>query len=146
VQYSDYPAYRRLLDKGEISLSKVVEHFLQRIEELKHLNVFLEVYADEAKQRAEVISKKIESGKAGRLAGMVIGLKDIIAHKDHGIQCGSNILDGFISQFTATAVQRLLDEDAIIIGRQNCDEFGMGSSTEKSAFGPTLNYANPHNL
>jgi aspartyl-tRNA(Asn)/glutamyl-tRNA(Gln) amidotransferase subunit A len=146
VQYSDYPAYRRLLDKGEISLSKVVEHFLQRIEELKHLNVFLEVYADEAKQRAEVISKKIESGKAGRLAGMVIGLKDIIAHKDHGIQCGSNILDGFISQFTATAVQRLLDEDAIIIGRQNCDEFGMGSSTEKSAFGPTLNYANPHKV
>lgn len=140
MQYTDYLAYRSSLDKGEISLPEVVENFLRRIETLKHLNVFLEVYADEARQQAQIISDKIKSGTAGKLAGMVIGLKDIIAHKDHGIQCGSKILDGFISQFTATAVQRLLDEDVIIIGRQNCDEFGMGSSTEKSAFGPTLNF------
>ncbi|MGB3848944.1 MAG: Asp-tRNA(Asn)/Glu-tRNA(Gln) amidotransferase subunit GatA, partial [Tunicatimonas sp.] len=59
------------------------------------------------------------------------------------VQAGSRILDGVRSQFTATAVQRVIDEDAIIIGHQNCDEFAMGSSTENSAFGPTLNGANP---
>ncbi len=72
---------------------------------------------------------------------MVIGLKDVICLKDHGLQAGSRILDGFESQFTGTPIQKLLDEDAIIIGRQNCDEFAMGSSTENSAFGPTLNDA-----
>lgn len=140
MQYSDYPSFRNQLISGESDLVEVVEHFLERIESLKHLNVFLEVYAAEARQRAQLISEKLKNGTAGKLAGMVIGLKDIIAYKDHGIQCGSRILDGFISQFSATAVQRLIDEDAIIIGRQNCDEFGMGSSNEKSAFGPTLNY------
>lgn len=142
VQYSDYPSFRNQLISGESDLVQVVNHFLERIQSLSHLNVFLEVYADEARARARQVSEKLKNGTAGRLAGMVIGLKDIIAYKDHGIQCGSRILDGFISQFSATAVQRLLDEDAIIIGRQNCDEFGMGSSTEKSAFGPTLNYLN----
>ena len=73
------------------------------------------------------------------MAGLVIGLKDMLCYKDHLVQAGSKILDGFESQFNGTAVQRLLDEDAIIIGRQNCDEFGMGSSNENSAFGPVQN-------
>lgn len=97
------------------------------------------MYAQEALDRAADIDKKIKSGTAGKLAGMVVGLKDVLCYKDHPIQGGSKILDGFVSQFTATAVQRLLDEDAIIIGRQNCDEFAMGSSNENSAFGPALN-------
>lgn len=142
MQYSDYPSYRKSLESGQISLLEVIDSFLNRIKEFNHLNVFLEVYGDEAKQQALLISEKIKNGTAGKLAGMVIGVKDIIAYKNHGIQCGSKILDGFKSQFTATAIQRILDEDAIIIGRQNCDEFGMGSSTEKSAFGPTLNFLN----
>jgi aspartyl-tRNA(Asn)/glutamyl-tRNA(Gln) amidotransferase subunit A len=91
---------------------------------------------------AELIQNKIENGTSGRLAGMVIGIKDVLAYKNHGLQSGSKILEGFKSQFTATAIQRLIDEDAIIIGRQNCDEFAMGSSNENSAFGPTLNFAN----
>jgi len=62
-----------------------------------------------------------------------------LCYADHRLQGGSEILDGFESQFTGTAIQRLIDEDAIIIGRQNCDEFAMGSSNENSAFGPTLN-------
>jgi aspartyl-tRNA(Asn)/glutamyl-tRNA(Gln) amidotransferase subunit A len=140
MQYSDYPDFRKRLFAGEMNLTDVVEHFLARIDELAHLNVFLEVYADEARQKAIEISEKIRNGNAGRLAGMVIGLKDIIAYKDHGLQCGSKILDGFVSQFSATAVQRLINEDVIIIGRQNCDEFGMGSANENSAFGPTLNF------
>jgi aspartyl-tRNA(Asn)/glutamyl-tRNA(Gln) amidotransferase subunit A len=70
---------------------------------------------------------------------MVLGIKDLLCYKDHVSQAGSKILNGFESQFNATAVQRVLDEDAIIIGRQNCDEFGMGSTNENSAFGACLN-------
>ena len=112
---------------------------LNAIEVNKHLNAFLTVYADEALTRATEIDAKTKAGKAGKLAGLVLGIKDVIAYKDHPLQGASKILDGFQSQYSATAVERLIDEDAIIIGRQNCDEFGMGSSTENSAFGPTLN-------
>lgn len=125
-----------------ITCVAIVSHFLQRIEELNPtLNVFLEVYTEEAKAQAVEIDKKIKKGTAGRLAGMVIGIKDVLAYKDHGLQAASKILTGFKSQFTATAIQRLLNEDAIIIGRQNCDEFAMGSANENSAFGATRNFA-----
>ena len=103
------------------------------------MNVFLTVYSEESLLRAQEIDEKIKNGSAGRLAGLVVGLKDVLCHEHHPLQAGSKILDGFKSQFNATAVQRLLDEDAIIIGRQNCDEFAMGSSNENSAFGPVLN-------
>ena len=103
------------------------------------MNVFLTVYSEESLLRAQEIDRKIKNGSAGRLAGLVVGLKDVLCHRDHALQAGSKILNGFKSQFNATAVQRLLDEDAIIIGRQNCDEFAMGSSNENSAFGPVLN-------
>ena len=103
------------------------------------MNVFLSVYAEESLLRAAQIDQKIKDGTAGKLAGLVVGLKDVLCHLDHPLQAGSKILTGFKSQFNATVVQRLLDEDAIIIGRQNCDEFAMGSSNENSAFGPVLN-------
>jgi aspartyl-tRNA(Asn)/glutamyl-tRNA(Gln) amidotransferase subunit A len=73
---------------------------------------------------------------------MVIGLKDNLCYKDHKVSASSKILEGFESLFTATAVQRLIDEDAVIIGRLNCDEFAMGSSNENSAFGPVRNNLN----
>ena len=139
--YENFKKYQSQIKHGEISLLKTVEDFLERIEEHKDLNVFLEVYADEAIADAKVIEEKIKNGRGGKLAGMVIGIKDVLAYKNHGLQAGSRILDGFKSQFTATAVQRLIDEDAIIIGRQNCDEFAMGSSNENSAFGPVKNFA-----
>ncbi len=104
-----------------------------------HLNAFLTVYGEEALSRAATIDKKIAEGKAGRLAGLVLGIKDVFAYTDHPLNAASKILGDFKSQYTATALQRALDDDAIIIGRQNCDEFGMGSSTENSSFGPVLN-------
>ena len=73
---------------------------------------------------------------------MVIGNKDVLCYKDHGLSSSSKILEGFKSQFTASAIQKLIDEDVIIIGRQNCDECTMGSSNESSAFGAVLNAAN----
>lgn len=127
---------------GAVSCRSLVAYYLKNIEEKNAiLNAFVAVYEDEACQRAEEIDKKIAAGTAGRLAGMVLGIKDVLCYKDHGLQAGSKILEGFVSQFTATAVQRVLDEDAIIIGRQNCDEFAMGSSNENSAFGIVRNAA-----
>ena len=118
-------------------------HYLSNIKANTHLNVFLEVYEAEALARAEEIDRKFAAGTQGRLAGMVVGIKDVISHRDHRLRAGSRILEGFVAQFDATAVQRLLAEDAIIIGRQNCDEFAMGSSNENSAYGPVRNAADP---
>jgi len=129
------------LQHGKISCEDLVRHHLTNIEAKSHLNAFLSVYEQEALSRAAEVDEKIKNGKAGKLAGLVVGLKDVLAYKDHPLQASSHILDGFISQFNGTAVQRLLDEDAIVIGRQNCDEFAMGSSNENSAFGPVLNDA-----
>lgn len=129
------------MKSGTASCSQVVSACLDNIKKHAHLNAFLETYPQEALERAKAIDQKIANGTAGRLAGMVIGLKDMLCYRDHCIQAGSRILEGFESQINSTAVQRLLAEDAIIIGRQNCDEFGMGSSNENSAFGPTLNGA-----
>ncbi|MFN8346517.1 MAG: Asp-tRNA(Asn)/Glu-tRNA(Gln) amidotransferase subunit GatA [Spirosomataceae bacterium] len=130
------------LRAGTVSCRQLVAYYLKNIEEKNPvLNAFVAVYEEEARRRAGEIDQKIAAGTAGRLAGLVLGIKDVLCYKDHGLQAGSNILDGFVSQFTATAVQRILDEDAIIIGRQNCDEFAMGSSNENSAFGVVRNAA-----
>jgi aspartyl-tRNA(Asn)/glutamyl-tRNA(Gln) amidotransferase subunit A len=132
---------QKRLKEGTLTCVEQVHFHLDNIARKRHLNAFLTVYSEEALERASMIDEKIKLGTAGKLAGLVVGLKDVLAYKDHPLQAGSRILDGFISQFNATAVQRLLDEDAIIIGRQNCDEFAMGSSNENSAFGPVLNDA-----
>ncbi|MDP3684824.1 MAG: amidase family protein, partial [Ignavibacteria bacterium] len=116
-----------------------VQEFLSRIEERKNLNAFNSIFAEEVLQRAEEVQKKIACGSAGRLAGMVIAIKDVLAIKDKPLTCSSKILENFTSLYTATAVQKLIDEDAIIIGKTNCDEFAMGSSNENSAFGAVKN-------
>lgn len=126
------------LKEGAISCASLVDHYLEKIEANKHLNAFLEVYTD-AKERAVEIDAKVQNGTAGKLAGMVVGLKDNICYTDHGVTAASKILDGFKSVYDATVVERLLAEDAIVIGRLNCDEFAMGSSNENSSLGNVLN-------
>jgi len=132
-------SYHLALKEGTTTVRKTVEAFLARIEETKDLNAYLAVYSDEALERADAIDKKLSAGNAGRLAGVVVGIKDNICYEGHGVQGASKILDGFESLYSATAVEKLLAEDAIIIGRLNCDEFAMGSSNENSAFGNVLN-------
>ena len=132
--------------EGIIDCTQLVDYYLKNIRDKAYLNAFLEVYEDEAKQQALLVDEKIRSGKAGKLAGMVLGIKDVLCYKDHSLQCSSRILNNFKSQFTATAIQRLLDEDVIIIGRINCDEFAMGSSNENSAFGPVRNEIDPERV
>lgn len=136
--YGSFREIRNDLQSGILSCRDLVKRHLSNIHEKAHLNVFLSVYEEEALKRAGEIDRKISENTAGKLAGLVVGIKDVLAYKDHPLQAASRMLEGFTSQYTATAVQRLLDEDAIIIGRQNCDEFAMGSSTENSAFGPVL--------
>ncbi len=140
-QYLNFFDIQKDLKEGTLTCVERVQFHLDNITRKQHLNAFLSVYSEEALAQASEIDKKIKAGTAGKLAGLVVGIKDVLAYKNHPLQAGSKILDGFISQFNATAVQRLLNEDAIIIGRQNCDEFAMGSSNENSAFGPVLNDA-----
>jgi aspartyl-tRNA(Asn)/glutamyl-tRNA(Gln) amidotransferase subunit A len=121
----------------------VVEYYLQQANAHSDLNAFLELYPDEALAAAEQQDKLLGVGKAGRLAGMVIALKDVICYKDHGVSSSSRILSGFHSMYNATVTERLLAEGAIIIGRTNCDEFAMGASNENSAYGPVKNAADP---
>ena len=123
--------------------AQAVEQFLAKIDQTKDLNIFLEVWADEARTQAAQVDEKIAAGTAGSLAGMVIALKDNICYRGHKVSAASKILDGFESQFSATAVERLLAADAVLIGRTNCDEFAMGSGNENSAFGPTKNPHDP---
>jgi aspartyl-tRNA(Asn)/glutamyl-tRNA(Gln) amidotransferase subunit A len=130
------------LGNGIIDLPGLVSSYLEKIEARKNLNAFLEVWGEESLRRANEIQQKIVAGKHGKLAGMVLAIKDNICFKDHRVSASSKILGGFESLFSSTVVERLLAEDAIIIGRTNCDEFAMGSSTENSAFGPTLNPLN----
>ncbi len=139
LPYSDQKEKLNKIKSGKLSLKENIESFLQRIEENKKLNAFNFVLDNEAKADAERIEQKIKAGKAGRLAGMVIAVKDVLSIKDKPTTCSSDILRSFTSVYTATAVQKLIDEDAIIIGKTNCDEFAMGSSNENSAFGPVLN-------
>lgn len=142
-----YSEIRNSLFQGTLSCVDLVKQYLSRIDALnEQLNVFLDVYSEEALDAARLIDQKIKEGNAGKLAGMVVGLKDLLCYQDHGAQAGSQILNGFKSTFSATVVQRLISEDAIIIGRQNCDEFGMGSTNENSSFGPVLNYMNTNHV
>lgn len=132
-------SYQQALKDGTTTAKQTVETFLDKIDSNKHLNAFLEVYAEEALARAEEIDRKIQTGTVGELAGVVVGIKDNICYQGHVSQGSSKILQGFESLYSSTAVGRLLAADAIIIGRLNCDEFAMGSSNENSAFGNVLN-------
>ncbi len=136
--YRSFAEVKTALASGETVLD-IVNGYLETIRQHSDLNAFLEVFEESAKQQAKLVDQKRLNGEAGRLAGMVIGLKDNLCYSGHKVSASSKILEGFESIYTATAVQRLIDEDAVIIGRLNCDEFAMGSSNENSAFGPVKN-------
>ena len=138
-RFISFDEIKKSLEKKETDCRAIVNHYLQNIKTKAHLNAFVEVYEHSALEQADKIDQKISEGKAGKLAGMVIGIKDVLCYAGHESNASSKILKGFESQFTTTAIQRLIDEDAIILGRLNCDEFGMGSSNENSAHGKVLN-------
>lgn len=133
-------AFHRSLGEEPDGCCRAVVHYLDRIEAHRNLNAFLEVYAEEALERAKALDEKRRSGAGlGRLHGVVIALKDVISYRGHRLTAGSKILADFTAIYHATVVEKLLAEDAIIIGRNNCDEFAMGSTNENSAYGKVLN-------
>jgi len=140
--YSTLQNLQKSLFAGHTSCLDIVSNFLQKIEEQKHLNIFLEVFTQESISLAKKIDKKIKNNSGGKLAGLVLGIKDNICYKNHFITASSKILKNFQSTYSATVIDRLLKEDAIIIGRINCDEFAMGSTNENSAYGVVKNPLN----
>jgi len=115
-----------------------VKHFTAKIKADKH-NAILEVFPS-ALDHAKKLDEKIAKGeKLGLLAGAPIIIKDNMLYKGHIASCASKILQNFVAPYTATVVQKLIDQDAIILGRSNMDEFSMGTTGENSAFGATHN-------
>ena len=126
---------------GKISPREVVENLYQRIEKRDgKIKAFLSVNKEAALKRAEAIEEKLARGeRLGALAGVPVAIKDNICVKGEPATCASRILEGYLPPYNAYVVERLLAEDAIVLGKTNMDEFAMGSSTENSAFDATRN-------
>ncbi|MDZ7318994.1 MAG: Asp-tRNA(Asn)/Glu-tRNA(Gln) amidotransferase subunit GatA [candidate division KSB1 bacterium] len=135
----DFHTIHPLLQQQKITCRQLVEHCLTKINEGIALNAFISVFATQALHRAAVIDEKIRQACAGPLAGLVVAVKDNILVKGERTTCGSKMLSGFIAPYNATVIERLEAADAIIIGKTNMDEFGMGSSNENSYFGAVRN-------
>ncbi len=132
--------YQQQLSEGKTSCLEAVQFYLDKIKENERLNAFVEVYTEESLSRAKFLDEKRKSGKSiGKLHGVVIALKDVICYKDHKITAASKMLENFVSIYSSTAVEKLLEEDAIVIGNCNCDEFAMGSTNENSVYGSVKN-------
>jgi len=137
-----YSRLRQQILNGTPGCRSLVEESLKKISGESVLNAFLSVHKDRALERADIVDQKIKQGRAGRLAGMILAVKDNLVMRHGATTCGSKILSGFNSPYDATVIRRLESEDAIIVGKTNMDEFGMGSSSENSAFGPVRNPVN----
>jgi len=130
---------RKDIRARKTDLVSLVKEYITRAEENKDLNALVELYPDEALRSAEIIQEKFENGSEGKLAGLVIALKANLSYKDHLTSAASCSLSGYRSLYNATAVKKLIDADAIIIGSANCDEFAMGGTNETSYHGPVKN-------
>ena len=139
-EYISIKQYHLALTQGKTTCAEAVRHYLSQIEKSKRLNAFVHVFAEEAIQKASELDERRRSAKTiGKLHGVIIAIKDVICYKDHPLTAASGILKNFTSLYSATAVEKLLQEDAIIIGVCNCDEFAMGSANENSVYGNVLN-------
>ena len=135
--------YQAALIAGEQTCVQAVQYYLDQINKHQHLHAYLEVFAEDALVRAKELDLVSEKKQlVGKLHGVVIGIKDVLCYKDHHVSAASKILENYIAVYSATAIEKLLAEGASIIGRQNCDEFAMGSSNENSAYGPVKNAMN----
>ena len=133
-----------LIKSGKLTAEKNVAMFGEKIQKLnKNLNIYLSLNT-KAIEQAKEIDKRIKSGKkVGKLAGLCAAVKSNISVKGLETNCASKVLEGYISGYDATAIEKLKNEDIIILGMVNMDEFACGSSGETSAFKPTKNPFNP---
>lgn len=134
---------RNSLNKGEYSSQDLTKAYLEAIKDKNpDLNAYLEVFEDALTQAAEA-DLRIQKGESTPLLGIPLAIKDNILFAGHRSSASSKILENFVSPYDSTVVKKLKEAGAVIIGRTNCDEFAMGSSTESSAYGVTKN---PHDL
>jgi aspartyl-tRNA(Asn)/glutamyl-tRNA(Gln) amidotransferase subunit A len=108
----------------------------------RRLHAFLGVDVADAFAQADAADRELEAGARlsdRPLLGVPVAVKDVIAVRNQPLHCGSKILEGFVSPYNATVIEKLKAAGAVVFGRLNMDEFAMGSSTENSAYGPTLN-------
>ncbi|MEO7210873.1 MAG: Asp-tRNA(Asn)/Glu-tRNA(Gln) amidotransferase subunit GatA [Chitinophagaceae bacterium] len=132
--------YHQQLVNGQHTCTQATVHFLQEIQNNKQLNAFIEIYTEDALKFAAILDDEIRKGKILRkLHGVVIGIKDNISYKGHFVSAGSKMLQTYQSVYSATVVERMIQEGAIIIGRQNCDEFAMGNRNENPFYGSVKN-------
>ena len=132
--------YHSQLQQQQITCIEAVQYYLNNIELNKNLNAFVDIYGEESLAKAAMLDAERTAGKPlKKLHGVVIAIKDVICYKGHTVSAASSILENFTSLYTATALQWLVDQDAIIIGNCNCDEFAMGSTNENSRYGKVLN-------
>lgn len=122
-----------------MTLPDLLEYYLERIRRHQELNAWVEVFEDRARAQAKAMQALWDQGNAGPLCGAFISIKDNLCLAGHQVSAGSGILKGYVSPYTATALERLEAAGAIILGRVNCDEFGMGSSNEHSVYGAVKN-------
>ena len=108
------------LKNNSLTCESITTEYIEEIRK-SNLNAFVEVFEEEALKKAKEVDIKLNQGNAGKLAGMVIGIKDNISYKGHQMSASSNILKNYTAIYNATCVKKLLKEDAIIIGRLNCD-------------------------
>jgi aspartyl-tRNA(Asn)/glutamyl-tRNA(Gln) amidotransferase subunit A len=145
-KYTSLKEIQGLIAGKNLRLTDLLEYYFIQIEKNKHLNAFNEVFFYTARIQAALVQKKLDDGTAGKLAGMVIGIKDNMCYMDHTVTASSKMLENFVSPYSSTVVKRLLAQDAVIIGRLNCDEFAMGGSNETSYFGPVRNAFDPERV
>ena len=139
-RFTSIKDYHAALVAEHTTCTQAVKYYLDQMAAQENLNAYLEIFSDEALSLAAHLDAQRNQGKSlGKLHGVVIGIKDVLSYKGHKLSASSKILENYTAVYTATAIQKLLDEGAIIIGRQNCDEFAMGSSNENSAHGPVKN-------
>jgi len=134
---------RRALDAKEYSAEALAESYLAAISEKNaELNIYLEVFSDVLDQ-ARVADVMLKSGTSHPLTGIPLAIKDNILIEGKHASSGSKILENYIAPYSATVIEKLRAEGAVLLGRTNMDEFALGSSTENSAYGPTKNPIDP---
>jgi aspartyl-tRNA(Asn)/glutamyl-tRNA(Gln) amidotransferase subunit A len=128
------------LNSREITSEEVVRSLLDRAQNQKKLNVFVHLDPEATLAQARAIDVKRATGaKLGPLAGVPVAIKDVLCVEREPTSCGSRMLRTFKPPYDATVIRKLRSADAILFGKTNMDEFAMGSSTENSSYGPTLN-------
>ena len=144
MKYRTFQEARKALLNGETSCETLVSSFFERIDAVNEsLNAFVSLDRDGARARARDVDRRLAQGEDLPLAGLMMGVKDVICIRGRPVTCGSRILQGFESLYSATAVERLLAAGAVVLGMTNCDEFAMGSSNENSYYGPVRNPVDP---